>query len=241
LHYQVQASPVMGAKTIDYPFAYYHKNEDNKRQLLQFTRPGEGDWVAGIMHHPLLKNAFDIMPNKVMKFRFENNKGENAYEQWEAYTDSYNNKYLYCKETESSAYYVNDGSMFYFTAFYGNKKSLLYYFYLSVYKVFLGNPDSIILRDAMPLNVIRNKKTSIWIHDFVAPFYNYIRAGYSIKVEAGDNLFETGRLVLKSGIEVSVFGKHREESNSIITLHDNRIQEFVFESSEIKIRALCIN
>jgi hypothetical protein len=107
--------------------------------------------------------------------------------------------------------------------------------------VFLGNPESIILRDAMPLNVIRNKKTSIWIHDFVAPFYNYIRAGYSIKVESSDNMFDTGLLILKSGIQVSVFGKHREESSSIITLSDNHIQEFIFESSETKIKALCIN
>jgi hypothetical protein len=54
-------------------------------------------------------------------------------------------------------------------------------------------------------------------------------------------MFDTGLLILKSGIQVSVFGKHREESSSIITLSDNHIQEFIFESSETKIKALCIN
>ena len=241
LHFQVQVTPLVGARTIDYPFAYYQQKEKPGLELRQFSKPAEGDMVSGIAGNTLLKSAFDIMPDTSLRFSYTNDKGMDVAEQWIAYTDAYNNKYLYCKETESSAYYVNDGSMFYFTAFYGDKKSLLYYFYLSVYKVFLGNPESIVLRDAMPLNVIRNKKTSIWIHDFVAPFYNYIRAGYSIKVESGDNLSDTGFLILKSGIEVSVFGKHRTESNSIITLRDNRIQEFVFESSEIKIKALCIN
>jgi murein DD-endopeptidase MepM/ murein hydrolase activator NlpD len=241
LHFQVQVTPLVGARTIDYPFAYYQQKEISGLELRQFSKPAEGDLVSGITGNALLKSAFDILPDTSLKYSYTNDKGVDVVEQWIAYTDAYNNKYLYCKETESSAYYVNDGSMFYFTAFYGNKKSLLYYFYLSVYKVFLGNPESIILRDAMPLNVIRNKKTSIWIHDFVAPFYNYIRAGYSIKVESSDNMFDTGLLILKSGIQVSVFGKHREESSSIITLSDNHIQEFIFESSETKIKALCIN
>jgi len=241
LHFQVQVTPLVGARTIDDPFAYYYQKENSAQELHQFSKPAEGALVSGITWNTLLKAAFDIMPDKSMKFSYENEKGLEVVEQWIAYTDAYNNKYLYCKETESIAYYVNDGSMFYFTAFYGNKKSLLYYFYLSVYKVFLGDPDSVVLQDAMPLNIIRNKKTSVWLHDFVAPFYKYVLAGYSIKVESSDNPFDTGLLILKSEIQVSVLGKGRTESNSIITLKDNCIKEFIYQSPQTNIKAICIN
>ncbi len=241
LHFQVQVTPMIGARTIDYPFAYYQQKEQSEMKLHQFSKPAEGELVSGISGNTLLKAAFDIMPDSSLKYSYVNKKGEEVVEQWIAYTDAYNNKYLYCKETESSAYYVNDGSMFYFTAFYGNKQSLLFYFYLSVYKVFLGNPDSLVLMDAMPLNIIRNKKTSIWLHDFIAPFYNYIRAGYSIKVETTDNPFDTDYLVLKSEIQVSVMRKTRRESSSTITLSGNMIKEFSFDSPKINIKAVCIN
>jgi hypothetical protein len=208
---------------------------------MQFSKPAEASQVSGIISKALLKAAFDIMPDTSLKYSYLNEKGMEVVEQWIAYTDAYNNKYLYCKETESSAYYVNDGSMFYFTAFYGNKKSLLYYFYLSVYKVFLGNPDSVDVRDAMPLNIIRNKKTSIWLHDFIAPFYNYIHAGYSIKVDSIDNPFDTELLVLKSEIQVSVMGKARNESSSTITLSSKHIKEFTYKSPQTTIKATCVN
>ncbi|MFZ4547656.1 MAG: urea transporter [Bacteroidales bacterium] len=241
LHFQVQVTPLVGARTLDYPFAYYNQNENSKLELVQFSKPAEGALVSGITGNVMLKTAFDIMPDTSLKYSYLNEKGIEVVEQWIAYTDAYNYKYLYCKETESSAYYVNDGSMFYFTAFYGNKKSLLYYFYLSVYRVFLGNPDSFEVRDAMPLNIIRNKKTSVWLHDFIAPFYNYIHAGFSIKVESIDNPFDTELLVLKSEIQVSVLGKKREESSSTITLSGKGIKEFSYKSPKTSISATLIN
>lgn len=241
LHFQVQITPLLGARTIDYPFAYYHQFENAKQELHQFSKPAEGTVLSGITGDALMKTAFDIMPDSSLKYKYLNAEGVEVTEQWDAYTDAYNYKYLYCKETESSAYYVNDGSMFYFTAFYGNRKSLLYYFFLSAYKVFLGKPDSVTVHDALPLNIVPQKRISIWLHDFIAPFYSFIRAGYTIKVESTDNPFDTGFLVLKSTIQVSVFGKTRSESSSTITLHENCIEEFTYETPETKIKAVCIN
>jgi hypothetical protein len=97
------------------------------------------------------------------------------------------------------------------------------------------------VKDALPLNIIRYKKTSIWLHDFVAPFYNYIRAGFSIQVVSSDNPFDTEWLILKSEIQVSVLGNARKESSSTITLHDNCIKEFTYVSPNTNIRAICID
>ncbi|HEY3389650.1 MAG TPA: M23 family metallopeptidase, partial [Prolixibacteraceae bacterium] len=241
LHFQVQTTPVLGSRTIDYPFAYYYEKNNGERQMKQFAKPPDGALVSGVNSDQLLKSAFDIIPNTVLKYSYENEKGIEKVEQWESYTDAYNYKYLYCKETESSAYYVNDGFMFYFTAFYGNKDSLLYYFYLSAYKVFLGDPENTEMNDALPLSVIRNKKISIWLQDFIAPFHNYIHVRYSIQPEYTNNLLDAETLILKSKIQASVFGRIRNESNSKIILSENCIKEFTYKSNKIKIQAKCIN
>jgi urea transporter/murein DD-endopeptidase MepM/ murein hydrolase activator NlpD len=241
IHYQVQTKPVLGSKTIDYPFAYYHKKNYNEAELIQFTKPDEGDLVSGVIDNSLLKNAFDIIPNSTFEFKYINEKGVEKNENWEAHTNAYNYNYLYCKETESSAYYANDGLMFYFTAFYGDKNSLLYYFYLSAYKVFLGNAENIVVNDAMPLNIIKNKKISIWLHDFIAPFYNNIRVGYSIHTESESNQLDSKAIQLKSNIHISILRKTQHESSSKITVKENSIAGFSFENARTKIVATCVN
>ncbi len=229
LHFQVQTTPMLGAKTIYYPVAYYHRKGKTQLELQQFSAPSEGDVVSGITVNSQLKTAFDIMPGSSLSYLYTDVNGLEITEQWETYTDAYNNKYLYSKENESFAYYVNDGSMFYFTAFYGDKKSLLYYFYLSAYKVFLANAGAVTIKDAMPLNTIRNKKMRIWLHDFVAPFYTYIKSEYSVKVAAADKVFGPDTLSINSGIDITIWGKTRNESKSTITIKDNCIKEYLLD------------
>jgi murein DD-endopeptidase MepM/ murein hydrolase activator NlpD len=241
LHFQVQTTPLLGAKTIYYPIAYYNQNNKSEQELQKFLIPQQGDLVSGIVVNTHLKSAFDIVPDTSLSYMYINEKGAEITEKWDAYTDAYNSKYLYCKETESSAYYVFDGTMFYFTAFYGDRKSLLYYFYLSAYKVFLANPDMIAVHDAMPLDTIGNKKLSIWLHDFIAPFYTYIKVGYSVTASSDDTLTDNGFISLRSAIKISVFGKTRNESNSSIMVQGNCIKEFSFQSADTTIKAVCIN
>jgi len=136
LHFQVQATPMIGSKTMEYPLAYFNKLHDEQSELQQFSTPKQDETISDIVPNQLLKNAFDFQPNTVMHFVYTDGKGLIFTESWEAFTDAYNYKYLYCKEKDTAAYYYCDNSMFYFTAFYGSKKSLLYYFYLSAYKVY---------------------------------------------------------------------------------------------------------
>ncbi len=239
LHFQVQATPLVGSKTLDYPFAYYFKINGKNNELNQFTRPEENDIISGVNNNIQMKKAFNIMPNSSLEFKYLDENNVEKTEKWDAYTDAYNYKYLCCKETESSAYYVNDSQMFYFTAFYGSKNSLLYYFYLSAFKVFLGEPDQTELNDAMPLNITRNKKLSIWLHDFIAPFYNYIKIRYSIKADDSANP-STGSIRLKSQIMVSILGRKNIESLSTLKINNNIIEEFTYKSNKTSIKAECI-
>ncbi|MFZ4583449.1 MAG: hypothetical protein ACOYM7_12430, partial [Paludibacter sp.] len=194
----------------------------------------------GISVNSLIKNAFDIIPNTMLEFSYTNEKGISVVEKWESYTDAYNQKYIYCNETDSSAYYVNDGSMFYFTGFYGNKKSLLYYFYLSAYRVFLGDIESDSISDAMSLSTIKNNRMISWLHDFIAPFYHFIKLTYTSNMVSKDNLFDTLNLVMESNINLSIFGFKNNESNSTVTLHNNKIVAFTFKSLKTTIEATCL-
>ena len=215
LHFQVQTTPHLGAATIDYPFSYYYEKVGKSYQLKQFSRPAEGANVTGVNTNHLLKAAFDISPNSVLNYCYINEERKEIIERWDALTDAYNYKYLYCNTTGSGAYYVCDGTMFYFTSFFGNRKSLLYYFYLSAYKVFLGETDHLEINDAMPLNTLQNKRISTWLQDFIAPFYTFIKVWYSIKPEDAANILNGEFLFLKSKIQVSVFKKTTIASESV--------------------------
>ena len=241
LHFQVQELPIAGSKTIDYPFSYYLQLEGSHQQLCQFAKPKKNITVSGINYNSTLTNAFELLPNASMDFRYINKNGIETVEHWEAYTDAYNYRYLYCKETESTAYYVNNGLMFYFTAFYGNKNSLLYYFYLSAYKVFLGETDKLEITDVMPLYIIGAKKISNIIHDFVAPFYNYMHVNYVMHSANNTNQLLSADLTLESRIDISILGKCKNDSKSTITLKDNKINEFSYTNGKTKINATCVN
>lgn len=241
IHFQVQNMPVLGAKTIEYPISYFLHNGDGTPTLKQFSTPQENERISGVIDNVLLKNAFDIIPGSTLKFKFATEKGILKTETWEAITDAYNNKYLYCKETDSSAYYINDGLMFYFTAFYGNRSSLLYYFYLTAYKVFLGEGENLHVIDAMPLSIIRNQQLLLWIHDFIAPFHQFLKVKYSISPHPDNNPFDKEQFEFMSTITVCRGAKEQCESNSSISIKNSRITGFTYERNKHKITATCEN
>ena len=241
IHFQVQTSSKPGSKTLDYPFAYYLKANSEKHKLSSFTNPNEGEIISDVPSHALLRKAFHLPPNSVLEFSYSDEKGKERQVKWEAFTDAYNYNYLYCSDSNSYAYYFNDGTMFYFTTFYGDKNSLLYYFYLTAFKVLLGVHKDIEITDVLPLNTIRNKNAIIWLHDFIAPFSNQIRVNYTMQQTESDDAYQPHTLTLLSKIERFVYGKIRQESSGAITLNNNKIDKFTFCNKKINIEAVCTN
>jgi urea transporter len=237
IHFQVQVNPLTGAKTLHYPFGYYLQKTGNGFQFRSFSIPSEGDHISNITTTPLLKNAFDFQPGMILKFRYGNNKEVQKVISWEVFTDAYNNRYLYCSETQSTAFFVNDGTMFYFTSFYGDHKSLLYSFYLTAYKVLLGYYENIEISDLFPLHIIRKNKISLWLNDLIAPFYQFLKVYYSNKPVLSDSPVNTGSIRLSSKIQLSYFSTKKTEGTGTILISENYLQEFSFESYKSKIWA----
>lgn len=241
VHFQIQTMPYVGAKTIDYPFAYYFKQNDNNEVLMQYKKPMNGDIVTAISSETFLYNAFNILPDNYIEMKYiENGKTEKT-ENWDTYTDAYNQKYIHCAETNSTAYYVNDGFMFYFTAFYGNKKSLLYYFYLSAYKMYLGNNNQIVIEDSLPLNLTNKAKVAIWLHDFIAPFHNFLKVKFKSRIIISEHNLGSGTAKFASSINFYFKRNASNTSNSTIAITEKGITEFEYLSENTKIKAKCIN
>jgi hypothetical protein len=173
----------------------------------------------------------------ILKFRYKYEKDPEKIINWEVFADAYNNKYFFCSETQSTAFFVNDGTMFYFTSFYGSRKSLLYFFYITAYKVLLGYYEHIELTDIVPLHVIRRNMISLWINDIIAPFYQFLRVQYSIRPVRTDSSVNPSYINLSSGIYISYFSTRKEEGSGNILLSENQLSEFEFKSSKSKIWA----
>lgn len=240
VHFQVQTLPHVGAKTFDYPFAYFYKQDDKNDNLRQFKKPEKGDVVSPVSINAFLYNAFNLLPDSSLKMSYINSKQENVEEVWETYTDAYNYKYIYCPGTGASAYYVNDGIMFYFTAFYGDKNSLLYYFYLSAYKVFLGDNEFAQIEDSLALNMYHKSNLISWLHDIIAPFYQFNKISFYSKVQSSDIALGRGCVKMESGVQMKGIGSVNIKSSSNITITENGISEFEFHNEKINIKATCI-
>ena len=103
--------------------------------------------------------------------------------------------------------------------------------------MFLCDIENAEINDSLPISVVKNKKAGIWLHDIIAPFHTYIKAWHSIKPEYAGHLIDTEELILRSKIQVSIFGIISTESSSRITLNENCIKEFTYETNKTKIEA----
>jgi len=177
------------------------------------------------------------VPGSILKFNYREGKSEEKSASWEVFTDAWNSRYFYCSETHAVAYFINDGTMFYFTAFYGDQNSLLYYFYLTAYKVLLGYYPGIEISDSFPLHIIRKNKVSLWFHDLVSPFYKFMTANYKIKPVWSDTSVNPSKIRLSASVNICSFKKSTIEGTGMISLDQGRIKDFSFESLKTSIWA----
>jgi urea transporter/murein DD-endopeptidase MepM/ murein hydrolase activator NlpD len=237
IHMQMQTTPSPGAKTTEYPLSYYLLKRGTDHILKTFSIPHEGDTISNLSTCGLLRSAFDFQPGKVMRFRYSINTVKEKYEEWEVLTDAWNYKYLYCAETRSAAYFVNDGIMFSFTSFYGKRSSLLYYFYLTGYKVMLGYYPSIETIDHFPLHIVRRNSPWLWLHDFVAPFYQLIKVEYVGKQVGADLPVNPAVLTIQAAIGISSLWGQKTSASGCIKLEKESIMEFFLDNGNLKICA----
>jgi urea transporter len=190
LHFQLQPTPYIGSATLKYPlFAYL----EERKEIRSFGYPLTGQRVRAIEENSLLKKAFNLMPGTKLNWKYKASDEETKIT-WEVYTNQYNRSYIYCHATKSLAYFQYDGTHFCFTHFDGDRKSLLYCFYLAAFRVPLVFIDGYLSTDYLPLNkTFRGWR--LFLHDFTAPFFTYLKVISCVKMtmtgsELDTNYFE---------------------------------------------------
>jgi urea transporter/murein DD-endopeptidase MepM/ murein hydrolase activator NlpD len=236
IHFQIQYDPKIGAKTIEYPVSYFIE-KDNSKQILRVSEvPKQDTVISNVDVNSLLTESFSFLPGKKLRF-IESNTAEVV--DWEVFTDQWNRKYIYCQQTKSVAYFVNDGTMFYFFDFEGSRNSLLFQFYLASYRVLLGCHEGVVVNDLIPLIHFNNKVVQI-IQDFVAPFYLFTKAAYQSSYIQVDNVHDPSVATLKSSVEAKFIKLSFRKIEFEIKLSNKNIHQFSYTQNGMLKTYVCI-
>ncbi|MBP6401115.1 MAG: urea transporter [Bacteroidia bacterium] len=235
IHFQVQNTAKVGSQTMDYPIASYILRKGSFFDLKIFEKPNEGDLIRNPEINPLLKNAFNFVPGKSMRWYW---KGR--FEDWTIYTDEWNRINIWCAATKSIARLENDGVICRFNFFEGDRNSILYHFYLSCYKVFLGFYSELIVRENYPVLF----KTNIlvqWLEDITAPFFHAVKSEFAIEYFFADDLQYTTRMELRSVSASKLAGIKLNKLNYVIHISTRGFEEIEILEGEKKTVAVCVS
>ncbi|WP_338356634.1 urea transporter [Yeosuana marina] len=223
LHFQFQLSPYIGSKTFKYPFEGIINNFQKSKEILNFAIPNKNDKVSNIEINALIQNAFNFIPGQRLKFYekdniytqiFDDSEYQHEIEVW---VDAFNNSYFKCLKTDAVAYFDNNGSLFQFISYIGNKNSFLYILYLSLYKLEQGFYKDLEITDNLPIdNVFSVRKR--FLQDFVAPFKIYLKAKFKLRYVSIDNDFMPSEIRLESIFSLNSKRKLIEESKYTIKI-----------------------
>ena len=228
IHFQMQATPYIGSKTLKYPVTYYMEKTPNGPVFHSFDYPEEGQTISNIKVNPLLKKAFDLIPGMRLDLQCNGEKYE-----WEVFTDAYNLTYIYCHTTKAIAYFVNNETLFYFTRFIGDKKSPLFDFYTGAYKVMLGFYENLKIKDHFPINDIYDGFLKGML-DVVSPFYSVVKADYEIVYDEMGGTLEPEWIRLQSSLKVKALGAVRMEKSYRIELGQSGLSQFVITENGVQ-------
>jgi len=235
LHFQVQTTPHIGSKTFAYPFSYFISSNHGVGIISEFSVPAETFIVSNVVADPSLRAAFEFLPGYNMQVKAAGMPDEH----WEVFTDAFNQSYIYCHITKAFAYFKKNEEVFYFTGFEGNRNSLLYYFYLAAYKIYLSTTPAVVAQDKFPLQLGKNNIFK-WLQDILAPFYIFSRLHYESINKIVSNDFLNPAVAIESK-QVRQFMSVRRQTNQFsIEIKNNQINSFSFIKNNQEIKALCI-
>lgn len=232
LHFQVQATPYIGSKTLKYPLAYYLLKKNGVPEFHFFDYPQEGDTISNVKTTPLLSRAFDFQPGKVLEFE----TGERQRVKWEVFANTLNQTYIFCHHSKSAAYFVNDGTLLYFTSFTGDRSSLLYHFYLGAYKMLLGFYKGLLIEDMVPLFQV---KTGIqrWFQDFLAPFHIFQIIWYQLEFVSQNDALHPTEITLRSSVGMRQEGRWRHPLHFTFSIKNDQLHSFMVQGEKIQVTA----
>jgi len=238
LHFQMQLQQYIGSPTVYYPISYFIEHNESGFELKNYSVPAIDFKISNVEKNEVLCGGFDLIPGKMLSFETIRH-GKNSKETWEIDTNEFNKTYIKCSSSGAVAWFSNDGDLFLFNHYDGPKDTLLYYFFQATFKVQLGFYKDLEIKDSFPINLIL-KNPLLFLQDFVAPFFMFLRSEYRMIYEYIDNEVMTTKVRLVSTAVNYVAFYKLNRTKFTITLDEAGIQSInVDKNGKTIITATC--
>ena len=174
LHFQFQSSSYVGAPTLEYKLSsYFCKNELNLSHPVSAGIPKDNDIVSNMIFDSAMADRYKFIVGNRMT-AYSDKFGE---ETWEVCMQ-YGYNYLYCHQTGAKAWYAYREEDFCFQRYEGEKRSNLFYFFLSNYRVYFVS-EKYQLEEKYPLTLKANTPLG-WIQDICSPVFFFMDYNYRV-------------------------------------------------------------
>ncbi len=241
LHFQIQQTPYIGSKTLAYPLSYYITRQNEKYNFHAFEIPSASAHIHYPITTPLLANAYHFIPGKNTHYEVEDTIGNKQIITWECIVNAWNQTYLYCPKTKSAAYFINNGTLFYFTSFFGDKKSLLFDFYLANQKILLGYYPDMEIRDTLSATYFQDT-LSLWFQDFIAPFHQFLTVNFTSTFKSIDNLYAPNDILIETEVKALIGNYTVKQKSYRLNFIDNKLSQWsITQHNTIQLKATCID
>lgn len=238
LHMQLQQTPYIGSPTLAYPLAYFISRQGENYTFHENSVPQEQAHIHHPIKTPILADAFGFIPGQKITFEKTRNQ-EKELVTWECKIDEWSRTYLYCSQSQSIAYFVNNGVLFYFTSFTGDQHSLLFDFYLGAQKVLLGYYPNLTLSDRLPTTVFQ-RKALLFMHDFIAPFVQLLTTKFSLSYHHIDNTYAPTYLELHSKVSANMLNTSMKEKTFCFCIEDSQLTKWTIKDGNQETEVICV-
>lgn len=237
IHFQIQATPYIGSKTIPYPLAYYLEKTGKSLKFHAFDLPQTGMEITAVQTHPPLRDAFTLIPGKIWIWEYITPNQKTQIFRWEVLTDTWGYPYIWCAKTQSAVWFSNDGVRFRCTHFTGNRNSLIAHFYKAHFQVLLADIKEVEIQDQLPVYHVW-KRGRRYLQDFFAPFVIFLSSKHISKVEKTEASDNSADLKIKTTIQQIAGNRivNTMEYSSIV--QNNRLHSFSIH--HLNAKAVCI-
>lgn len=234
LHFQLQLAPHIGSSTFSFPIAnYLGRLKDEKLQYFKSDIPKEGMLVTPIQNNSLLEKIMRWEIGQKLIYTPDGNADKQRFE-WIVAIDAVGAKYLWCAATKAIAYFVQDKSVVYFTQYYGSKKSPLFGFYLTFYRVILGFYKDLAIQDLANRALLPTQPLH-WPIDLISPFVKLKQLDFELKLHSIDAELNTKKI---EGISTLKMG-NKSFLNASFTINANAIQMNTSFMNKLKFNGIC--
>ena len=241
LHFQMQTTPYIGSATLSYPIHYFISRVNEKYQFHENEIPLERTQIHHPIKTPILSKAFYFVPGQVITFESNIHNTLKQKSDIECMVDAWNRTYLFCKQTKAYAYFINNGTTFYFTSYHGSKKSILFDLYLAAYKILLGYYPDLTIKDTMDISLF-NQPISLWLQDVLAPFFVFKKVNYHINFTKIDDMIAPTYIELESTIEAYNFNKRTKERTYKLVIQNGKLMQLIINPTSKTAQIItCIN